>query len=96
MTAPATTHDLRCAELRDPLPSGPVAERCTCRPRNVVHLGTSRMCAVCAGLPDWQVGTALRACDRCLPGVLADFYAHDYDGFTPAVVAPIRAPRGAA
>lgn len=99
MSAPATTHDLRCAELRDPLPSGPAPERCTCRPRNVVHLGTSRMCGFCGGLPEFQVGPDERACRAHVGDVLAHFYETGWDGFAPATVvpvAPIRTGGGAA
>lgn len=49
-------------------------------------------CAVCDGLPAWQVGPTDRACDRCLAVVLRAVRSTS-DGFTPPLVLPIGARR---
>lgn len=98
MSAPATTHDLRCAELRDPLPSGPAPERCTCRSRNVVRLAAfnPRSCVVCGDVAaPYQVTPDSRSCREHLADVV-DHHLDDWDGFAPITVARTSTYGGAA
>ncbi len=59
---------------------------------SVVRLpvGNVRDCLMCGGPPSWEINRKRRSCGRCLADALADFYATEWDGFIPAVVAPIR------
>lgn len=88
MTAPATSHDLRCPALNGADPGVP----CMCaRGASVVRLpvGNVRACVMCGRSPVWEINRSSRSCSRCLADAVSEFYAHDYDGLIPCVVAPL-------
>ena len=99
MSAPATSHDLRCGALTDP------SIPCNCaRGAAVVRLpvGNVRDCLMCGRLPAWEIRSADvrgdrrvdRSCRACLDPVLDSICRDRWDGFAPITVTPLTARGG--
>lgn len=86
MTAPATSHDLRCVQASSPDLSVP----CTCSRGSVLRLPVRpdpSRCVMCGGIPAWLVNGTDRSCSADLVSVLDDIYLDRWDGFAPITVA---------
>lgn len=93
MSAPTTSHDLRCVQASSPDLSVP----CTCSRGSVLRLpvrvGT---CAFCGGPADFRIDRDTAACEAHVGSVLRHYFETSWDGWQPCAVTPIRTAGGAA